>query len=140
MKFSYTRYRGGQAPIIPIEVRGRRRWHKVWAYVDSGASHSILRPEEAQRLGVTDLLPQRVAMRSSGGRTLALKLYRLAVRLGSWRGLVTFGVPQGFDLDFNLLGRQDVFEHFIISFREREGQLTFTPRRRGSRAKRVRRR
>ena len=130
MRFSYTRLRESTAPIIPIEVRGRRRWHKVWMYVDSGAYCSILRPEEAQRLEVDDLLPQRVDIRTSGGRTVALKVYRLATRIGTWRGVVTFGVPQGFDIDFNLLGRKDVFEHFVVSFNDAGRVLTLTPRRR----------
>lgn len=134
MRFDYTRGRHGAAPIIPLQVRGRRRWHKVWAYVDSGAYCSILRPEEAQRLGVDELLPQRIAIGTSGGRTLELKLYRLAARIGRWQGVVTFGVPQGFDIAFNLIGRKDVFEQFIISFREAARVVTFTrgrPRRRG---------
>lgn len=130
MRFDYTRYRGGAAPIIPIQVRGRRRWHKLWVYVDSGAYVSILRPEEAQRLGVEELLPQRVAITTSGGRTHELKLYRLAARIGTWRGVVTFGVPQRFDIDFNLLGRKDVFEEFSICFHDADGVIHFHPRRR----------
>ena len=98
-------------------------------YVDSGAYCSVLRPEEAQRLEVDDLLPQRVDIRTSGGRTVALKVYRLATRIGKWRGVVTFGVPQGFDIDFNLLGRKDVFEHFVVSFNDAGRSLTLTPRR-----------
>lgn len=129
MRFPYTRLHGGTAPIIPIQVRGRRRWHKVWVYVDSGAYCSILRPDEAQRLGVEELLSQRVSIRTSGGKTMQLDLYRLAARLGAWRGLVTFGVPRGFDIDFNLLGRKDVFEHFTVTFNDGAGRLTLTPRR-----------
>lgn len=129
MRFTYTRFRGGSAPIIPIQVRGRHRWHKVWVYVDSGASFSVLRPEDAQRLGVKELLGQRVKIRTSGGRTLGLKLYRMAARVGDWRGLVTFGVPQGFDLDFNLLGRKEIFEHFAVCFHEAQGWVSLRPQR-----------
>ena len=136
MRFDYTRFRGGTAPIIPIQVRGRRRWHKVWAYVDSGAYCSILRPDEAQRLGVGELLPQRVRIRTSGGRTLGLKLYRLAARIGTWRGVVTFGVPQGFDIDFNLLGRKDVFEQFAVCFNDAAAVVTLRPRPRSRRRSR----
>lgn len=133
MRFPYTRLRDGAAPIIPILVRGRRRWHKVWAYVDSGAYCSILRPEEAQRLGVADLLPQTVMISTSGGRSMRLKLYRLAARIGAWRGLVTFGVPQGFDIAFNLLGRKDIFEQFTISFNDTACTVQFRPHRRPAR-------
>lgn len=132
-RFPYARLRGGSAPIIPIQIRGRRRWHKVWVYVDSGAYCSILRPDEAQRLGVDELLAQQVKITTSGGRTVTLKLYRLAARIGTWRGLVTFGVPQGFDLDFNLLGRKDVFEAFTICFNDRDRVVRFVPRRRRGR-------
>lgn len=130
MRFAYTRFRGGTAPIIPIQVRGRRQWHKVWTYVDSGAYCSILRPEEAQRVGAEELVGQRVAITTSGGRAMTLMLYRLAARIGTWRGVVTFGVPQGFDLDFNLLGRKDVFEHFAVTFNDAKATLTLKPVRR----------
>ncbi len=130
MRFPYTRLHRGTAPIIPIQVRGRHRWHKIWTYVDSGAFCSILRPDEAQRLNVRELVSQRVRIATSGGRTMVLKLYRLAARIGTWRGLVTFGVPQGFDIDFNLLGRTDVFEHFTVSFNDAAAVVTFRPHRR----------
>ncbi len=131
MRFAYARFRhGATAPIIPIRVRGRRRWHTIDVYVDSGAFCSILRPEEARRLGAEELVAQPVKIATSGGRTMALKLYRLAAKIGTWRGVVTFGVPQGFDIEFNLLGRKDVFEQFIISFDEAAATVTFRPRRR----------
>ncbi len=131
MRFGYAWVGDRQAPIIPIQVRGRRRWHTILTYVDSGASCSILRPEEAKRLGVADLLPRRVSIATSGGRTMEIKLYRMAARIGTWQRVVTFGVPQGFDLQFNLLGRKDVFEHFTITFHDRAGAITFVPDRPG---------
>ncbi|MBI4228005.1 MAG: aspartyl protease family protein [Candidatus Omnitrophica bacterium] len=133
MRFPYARVRGGRAPIIPIRVLGRRRWQTIPVYVDSGAYCSILRPEAARRLGIHELLAQRVTIRTSGGRTTQLDLYRLAARIGTWRGLVTFGVPHGFDLEFNLLGRIDVFDQFAICFDDAAGALTLTPSRRRAR-------
>lgn len=139
MRVPYARTRGGAAPIIPIQVRGRRRWQTIQVYVDSGAYCSILRPEEARRLGVDELLAQRVTIQTSGGRTTELDLYRLAAKIGAWRGLVTFGVPRGFDLEYNLLGRIDVFDQFRITFDDGAGVLSLAtrrPRPRGSRAAR----
>lgn len=136
MQFPYARTRGGKAPIIPIQVKGCRRWHPLKVYVDSGAYCSILHPNDARRLGVDELPDQRVTIQTSGGRATDLKLYRLPAKIGTWRGLVTFGVPQGFDLAYNLLGRIDVFDQFRITFDDGAGVLSLAPRRARSRRRR----
>ncbi|MBI4313587.1 MAG: aspartyl protease family protein [Candidatus Omnitrophica bacterium] len=132
-RFDYVRFKKGSAPIVPIEVRGKRHWHKVWCYVDSGAYYSVLRPEVAKHLKVDELQPRKVLIATSGGHSKSIKLYRLAARIGSWQGVVTFGVPHGFDIDFNLLGRRNVFNEFAITFDDSKAVVTFKPKRRRKR-------
>jgi len=51
LKFRYSVYRDISVPIIPVHLEGDG-WHEVWTYVDSGASYSILKVQEADRLGI----------------------------------------------------------------------------------------
>lgn len=127
--FSYKRYRQGSAPIIPLKVRAGKRWRTVLTYVDSGAAYSMLTVTEARRLGLMKIKARRVAVTTSGGRTQSISLHRLWVKLGEDRFSVTFGVPRGFDLDFNLLGRRDLFKRYQVCFDDAHNLITFIPHR-----------
>ena len=113
------------APIIPIKVLAGHRWRRVLAYVDSGAAYSILTVAEAKRLSLLKIKARRVAVTSSGGQTLGISLHRLWIKFGKDRLSVTFGVPRGFDVDFNLLGRRDFFKQYQVCFDDERGLLTF---------------
>ncbi len=128
-RFPYRRYRGALSPVVPIEVRAKKRWRRIFAYVDSGAAYSILTVATARRLGLMRIKARRLAVTTSGGQTQKISLHRLWVRLAGQRLSITFGVPRGFDLDFNLLGRRDLFERFQITFDDKNGLLTLTPNR-----------
>ena len=127
--YKYKRYRDGLAPIIPIQLKAGKKWHRLFGYVDSGAAYSILTVSEAKRLGLMKIKARRIAITTSGGRTQAISLHRLWVKVGGQRFSITFGVPRGFDVDFNLLGRRDLFPRYQITFDDANALLTFTPHR-----------
>ena len=130
IEFHYKQYRGGKAPVIPIRVLAGRRWRRLSAYVDSGAAYSVLTVAEAKRLGLMKIKARRIGVTTSGGRTQKISLHRLWVKLGDDRRLsITFGVPRGFDVDFNLLGRRDLFRRYVVTFDDTHARLTFTPHR-----------
>ncbi len=130
LQFPYKRYRSGLAPILPIKVWAGGRWRKVEAYVDSGAAYSVLTVAEAKRLGLLKIKARRVAVTSSGGRTLKISLHRLWVKIADEPRLsVTFGVPRGFDVDSNLLGRRDFFKKYQVTFDDLHGTVSLTSHR-----------
>ena len=124
--FAYKRYRGGRAPIIPIKVLAGHRWRTISAYVDSGAAYSVLTAADAKRLGLLKVKGRRLAVTTSSGESKKITLHRLWVKIGKDRLSVTFGVPRGFDIDFNLLGRRDLFRRYRICFDDKNAFLTFT--------------
>jgi len=124
IRFPYKRYRDQVAPVIPIKVLANGHWRRVVAYVDSGAAYSVLTVREAKRLGLLKIKARRVAVTTSGGRSNKISLHRLWVRLGKKRLSITFGVPRDFDVDFNLLGRRDLFGRFEVCFNDAQGVLT----------------
>ncbi|MBI1953575.1 MAG: aspartyl protease family protein [Candidatus Omnitrophica bacterium] len=128
-RFPYRRYRGGLCPIVPIEIKAKGRWRKILVYVDSGAAYSVLTVAAARRLGLMRIKARKLVVTTSGGRTQKISLHRLWVRLAGQRLSVTFGVPRGFDVDFNLLGRHDLFKRFAITFDDKNALLTLTPHR-----------
>lgn len=48
IEFPYTLHKGYALPIIPITILA----HKIWTFVDSGATFTILNSDEAHRLGL----------------------------------------------------------------------------------------
>lgn len=114
------------APVVPLRVRAGKRWRRLLAYVDSGAAYSILRTSDARRLGLLRIKARRITVTTSGGRTARVSLHRLWVRLGEERLSITFGVPRGFDVDFNLLGRRDLFSRYVVTFDDAKGIVSFT--------------
>lgn len=124
-RFPYKRYREGTAPIIALNVLARGRWRRIVGYVDSGAAYSILTVAEAKRLGLLKIKGRSLAVTTSGGRTHQISLHRLWAKIGKKRFSLTFGVPRGFDVEFNLLGRRDLFRRFEICFDDRHDTLKF---------------
>ncbi|MCM8794644.1 MAG: hypothetical protein NC819_02430 [Candidatus Omnitrophica bacterium] len=129
VRFAYKSYFGNLAPIIPLRVLGgasEHRWRRILVYVDSGAAYSILTVENARKLGLLKIKARRLAVTTSGGQIHRISLHRLWVKLGNDRFSVTFGVPRGFDIAFNLLGRRDFFSRYQVSFDDSKGVLLFT--------------
>jgi len=52
IRFPYVNYKSILTPIIPVLVKGKVGWVKVWVYVDSGASYSLFGTQDADRLGI----------------------------------------------------------------------------------------
>ena len=112
------------APIIPLRVLAGGRWRRIHAYVDSGAAYSILTVADARKLGLLKIKARRLAVTTSGGRTVSISLHRLWVKIGEQRLSITFGVPRGFDVETNLLGRRDFFPRYQVCFDDTNAVLS----------------
>ncbi len=99
----------------------------VWAYVDSGASLSILKVREARLLGLR-LEDGELAYSVVGdGSLIPVYIHRLPVRIGSVVLTVRVGFSPRLGVGFNLLGRQDIFTRFDVTFSDARQRVIFTP-------------
>ena len=126
--FPYTPYRGHPAPIIPLEIQGKQGWTMIWTYVDSGASFSILRPREAGVLGLRIEEGQLLYSVVGDGSLIPVYVHQLRIRIGSVEWTARVGFSPRLGVGFNLLGRQDIFTHFDITFSDATHTVTFRPR------------
>ena len=121
--FPYFEKDGQWLPVIEVTLR-RARQHelKVQALVDSGASFSVFHPEVAQYLGINIERGKKIFLTGIGGRILGY-IHALSITVGgkTFRCRVVFS-PE-FTVSFNLLGRDDFFLPFIISFSEKEREV-----------------
>jgi hypothetical protein len=124
-RFDYSVFRDAKAPVIPIEVWGKGRWHNMWVYVDSGASFTVFHTYEAKRLGVRLSRCEKFFLTVAGDRQIPVYTARLGMKIGASRFRAQVGFCSVLGGAFNLLGRQDVFNLFQVTFDDKNETVTF---------------
>jgi len=127
--FPYSLHRGIPHPIIPLEIRGARgEWKTIWMYVDSGAFVSILAEGEARVLGLEIERGQLTYSIVGDGSMIPVYVHQVPIRVGSIELTARLGFSPRLGVGFNLLGRQDLFTHFDVTFSDATRTVTFRPR------------
>jgi predicted aspartyl protease len=111
--------KGDQAfPLIDVEIIGPKGTLMVKALIDSGATFSIFRPEIAHYLGVPVYEGERLYFRGIKGRILGY-LHELPVKVNGESFSCYIAFSPELDISFNLLGRNNFFHPFKITFNEK---------------------
>lgn len=123
IKFPYI-YRGQQLyPIIPVTITIGSYEIASDALVDSGANISVFRQEIADCLGLQIELGEEILLHGLGGRVIGyIHDVTMIVEQVSFTCKVVFS--RELTVGLNIIGRQDVFERFSITFDERNKELT----------------
>jgi len=121
VEFPYTLYKGYAMPIIPVTVLA----HKIWVLVDSGATFTVLRVDEAHRLGIDWTRGRRQMMVVGDGSFIPAYMHDLSVRIGPWDVTAPVGFSERLGVGFNLLGRTGIFDQFQVCFNSRTHRVTF---------------
>ncbi|MBI4597907.1 MAG: hypothetical protein HY737_05855 [Candidatus Omnitrophica bacterium] len=125
--FPYGLYRGLPSPLIPVQFRGPRDWKEVWVYVDSGAFLSILAEAEARLLGLTLEEGKLTYSIVGDGSLIPVYIHELSIRIGPSEVRARIGFSPRLGVGFNLLGRQDIFTAFDVTFSDFRRQVIFAP-------------
>ncbi len=121
-EFSYFEKDSQYFPVIEVKLKGSKNELNVKALIDSGASFSVFRPEVAQDLGITLEKGKTIYLTGIGGRILGY-LHKLPVILGDKTFQCKIVFSPEFNVSFNLLGRDNFFLPFIISFLEKNKKI-----------------
>ena len=127
--FPYVLYRGKFYPIIPVVIEGREK-AIVHALVDSGATISLFHISIAEDIGIDLKDAEQVYLAGIGGYVKAYikKQVKVSVEeLGST--MIPIAFTEYIASDVAILGRQDFFETFEITFREWERKMIVRARR-----------
>lgn len=124
IKFPYKTYNNIPCPIITIKIRGTA----IDTYVDSGAFYSIFSVNEAEWMNIDYTKGRQSGAMVGDGNIIPVYFHILPVCIGT----VSFNAAVGFspklNIGFNLLGRKDIFERFVVIFDDAERIITFIPR------------
>jgi aspartyl protease len=101
IEFAYTRHRGYLMPIVPISIKS----HKLWVFVDSGATFSMLSVDEAIRIGIDWQSGRRQMIVVGDGSYIPTFIHDLPVEIGGTQIAAPIGFSERLGVGFNLLGR-----------------------------------
>ena len=108
-------------PIVPLSIQG----HKLWAFVDSGATFSLLKVDEAVRIGIDWQSGRRQMIVVGDGSSIPTFIHDLPVQIGGAQITAPIAFSERLGVGFNLLGRMGVFNQFEICFYDQVRKVTF---------------
>ena len=117
-EFSYSKENNQWFPTLNIVIRGPKRTRLFKALVDSGASFSVFRSEVADYLGIPLEKGKPVYLTGIGGRILGY-LHKIPVKIGNKKFICKIVFSKEYMVSLNILGRDNFFQPFLISFWER---------------------
>lgn len=120
--FSYLEKGKVFYPVVDFTIFGEKTSLVISALVDSGASFSIFRPEIAEYLEIDIEKGKPLFLEGVGGRILGY-LHVASVHVGEKRFDCKIIFSREFTVSFNLVGRDNFFQQFIITFNEKQRQL-----------------
>ncbi|MBU4299469.1 retroviral-like aspartic protease family protein [Patescibacteria group bacterium] len=122
-EFDYLNKNNNWFPVIDIILCGPKRIRTFKALIDSGATFSVFRAEVAKFLGIEIGKGKEIYLEGIGGRILGY-LHNLKISVDGknfFRCKIVFSSE--FNVSFNLLGRDNFFLPFIISFLEKNKKI-----------------
>lgn len=127
IKFPYLRKEKKYYPIIPILLRYKDKFIFTEALVDSGANTSVFHAEIAEQLDIEFKHGKKIYLGGIGGRILAY-LHQVKIRITNIDFTCKIAFTEEMPVSLNILGRDNFFEKFLISFDEIKKQLILRKR------------
>jgi len=121
IEFPYTFHKQYLMPIIPLLIQG----HKLWAFVDSGATFSIMNTDEARRIGIDWEKGRRQMIVVGDGSFIPTYFHDLPVQIGGYEIIAPIGFSERLGVGFNILGRTGIFDQFQVCFNDHARKVTF---------------
>ncbi len=124
MKFSYIVFEGKHLPIVSLIVEGKKAV-EINAFVDSGASLSVFSFDVAEFAGIDAEKGKKSFVRIGDGSFIEIFVHTLNVKLAGKEFKAKIGFSRGLGIGFNIIGREGIFENYIVSFNEKEKTVEF---------------
>jgi hypothetical protein len=121
VEFPYVLHKGYLMPVIPITLMNSR----VWMFVDSGATFSVISAVEASGLGIEWNQGSLQMIVVGDGSYIPVYLHDLTLRIGGFELVAPIGFSERLGVGFNLLGRTGIFDQFQVCFNDHARKLTF---------------
>lgn len=121
---------GALAPLLLVELILAGNSTRVVGTVDSGSTITVFNPEHAQLLGIENLEDGEAGRLSTQGGPVDYYLFDLEMRIQLQAHTNQFPCRVGFFATRrprNILGRDYIFRHYQVGFRDVVEEIYFRP-------------
>lgn len=125
IEFPYSIYKGIKIPIIPVKIYLPKEELEVAVFVDSGATYTVIRADEVKDTDFNFKKGEQKMIQVGDGSFIPVYLHNLRIEIGKKEILATIGFSEKLGIEFNILGRKDIFEEFRVCFSDKEEKVTF---------------
>ena len=115
-------------PVATVEFLSRNgEWIRAHPYIDSGADVTLLPLSLGRLLGLEIKGEELRELRGVSGHGVPVVFYSLCIKIGSFdfEAHVAWALIEEVP---PLLGRSDVFDHFDVTFKQRDREIVFEER------------
>ena len=126
MRFSYLSFRGVYFPVIPVKFLVSRKHFDTNAIVDSGATLSLFHAPIARDLGIDVERGEKHVFQGASAKLVGY-IHKVKMILAGKEISCKVAFSDELSTSFNLLGRETVFDRFLISFNEKNRELSIEP-------------
>lgn len=122
LEFFYLKKSNRYYPVADITLQRNKAKITLKALIDSGATYSIFRPEVADYLGIGIEKGKLFYLEGIGGRILGY-LHKIRLNVGNKSYNIKIVFSREFTVSFNILGRDNFFVPFHITFCESDKKV-----------------
>lgn len=126
MRLSYQFFRGSYYPIIPIKISRDGKEVNTSAIVDSGASISIFSGSVGRQIGIDIESGEKRIFQGASAKMFGY-VHNAKITIAGKEIECRVAFSDELSTSFNLLGRESVFDKFLITFNEKSRELTIEP-------------
>ena len=125
IEFPYFKYEEHTLPIVPVSIKCEE-WKDLWLFVDTGATYTVLDYKESERLNVSpEENGNKIYVRVGDGGYILIYILTLPTKIGDVEFESHIGFSKELGIGFNIMGRKDFFDKFIVCFNEKGGVIQF---------------
>lgn len=123
MKFYYQLFRDSYYPIIQVKIIANGEEVNTPAIVDSGASISIFSGSVARQIGINTEAGQKRIFQGASAKLIGYT-HKVIMIIAGKKIECKVAFSDELSTSFNLIGRETVFDKFIITFNEKNREIS----------------
>ena len=116
-QYDYVRIRDRYFPLIPIKLVSSKISVNTLAYLDSGASVSLFRIDIANQMDIDIENGEKIHLEGISGK-ITVYIHKIKIIVDDIEFILKAGFSEEYVASFNLLGRENFFNNFLITFDE----------------------